>query len=235
MFSIKSSLIAALSLCAIIFSAYSAEPKPSATATNAQSGLWFPIVETDWVVYMDAPKYHFDLAREYLQKGEYSKASSELKLGNSFLLFQKDRLAAASKLVEELSNSMSAGKGKDSSKFNDVTFNALNVINNKYAMVPVDVGATTVFEYAYKYHFDRAKSELQENDRAKAASDITKAASFIRLKAADMGHIANADVDSVGNQLKELASKVESGAVKDAKELDKVLQKAVRIFSNKKE
>jgi hypothetical protein len=107
MFSTKSFFIAVLGLCAIILSAYSEEQKPSVTTSNAQSGLWFPIVETDWVVYMDAPKYHFDLAKEYLQKGEYSKASSELKLGNSFLTFQKDRLSAASKQIEELSNSIS--------------------------------------------------------------------------------------------------------------------------------
>jgi hypothetical protein len=102
-------------------------------------------------------------------------------------------------------------------------------------MVPVDVGATTVFEYAYKDHFNKAKSELQENDRAKAASEITKAASFIRLKAAHMGHVAKADVDSAGNQLKELASKVESGTIKDIKELDKVYQRAISVFSKKKE
>jgi hypothetical protein len=235
MFSIRSVFIAALGLCAIIFSAYSAEQKPPVTTTNAQSGLWFPIIETDWTVYMDAPKYHFDLAKEYLQKGEYSKTSSELKLGNSFLIYQKDRLSAASKQIEELSNSISAGKGKDSSRLDDITSNALNVISNKYAMVPLDISATTVFEYAYKYHFDRAKSELQENNRAKAATEITKAASFMRLRAAHMGHIAKADLDSAGNQLKELASKVESGAVKDIKELDKVYQKAMSVFSKKKE
>lgn len=235
MFSFKTSFIAALGLGAIILSAYSAEQKPSAVTSNAQSDLWVPFVEADWAVYMDAPKYHFDLAKEYLQKGEYSKASSELKLGDAFLLFQKNRLSAASKQIEDLSNSISAGKVKESSKLDDVTSNALNVINNKYAMVPVDISATSVFEYAYDYHFDKAKSRLQENDRAGAAYEIRRAASFMRLKAAHMGHVAKADLDSAGNEMKELASKVESGTVKDAKELDKVFQKAMLVFSKKKE
>jgi hypothetical protein len=235
MFSIKSHFITGLGLCAIIFSAYSAEQKPSVATANAKSDLWVPIDEVDWAVYMDAPNYHFALAKEYLQKGEYSKASTELRLGNSFLVFQKNRILAASHQIDELSNSISNGKDKDVNKLDAVTSNALNVINNKYAMVPIEIDATTVFEDAYKYHFDKAKSKLQENDRPGAASEIRKAASFIRLKAAHMGHIAKTDMDAAGNELKELASKVESGTVKDAKELDKVFQKAMLVFSKKKE
>jgi hypothetical protein len=234
MFSIKSYFIAGLGLCAIIFSAYSVEQKPSVAAANAKSDLWVPIDEADWTVYMDAPNYHFALAKEYLQKGEYSKASTELRLGNSFLVFQKNRILAASHQIDELSNSISNGKDKDVNKLEAVTSNALNVINNKYAMVPAEIDATRVFEDAYQYHFDKAKSKLQENDRPGAASEIRKAVSFMKLKAAHMGHIAKADMDAAGNELRDLASKVESGTVKDVKELDKTFQKAMLVFSKKK-
>jgi hypothetical protein len=235
MFSTRSVLILISSLCALSFSAYSAEQKQSEATTRVQSDVWFPMVETDWAVYMDAPSYHFALAKEYLQLKEYSKASSELKLGNSFLIFQKDRLSAISKQVEDLSNSIVASKGEDTSELNAVTSSALNVISNKYAMVPVDVSSTAIFEYAYKYHFDRAKSELGENDRSKAAVDIRKAASFMKLKAAYTRHLAKTEIDSTVSEIKTLAAKVESGTVKDAKELDKALQKAMTVFSKKKE
>jgi hypothetical protein len=235
MVSIKPVFIAIIGLCALSFSACCAEQKQPEATPRAQSDVWFPMVETDWAVYMDAPSYHFALAKEYLQLKEYSKASSELKLGNSFLIFQKDRLSVISKQVEDLSNSMLTSKGEDTSELNAVTLSALNVINNKYAMVPVDVGATAVFEYSYKYHFDRAKSELGENDRSKAALDIRKAASFMKLKAAYTRHFAKTELDSTVSEMKTLASRVESGTVKDAKELDKAFQKAINVFSKKKE
>jgi hypothetical protein len=235
MFSIKSFFIAAISLSAFIFSAYSAEQKPAGTASNTTYDSWVPIDEVDWAVYMDAPSYHFNLAKEYLQKGDFSKASSELKRGNSFLIFERNRLSAVSKQIEELSKSITTTREKDSSKLDAVTSNALKVINHKYAMVPVEIDATRVFEDAYQYHFDKAKLKLQENDHSGAAFEIRRAASFMRLKAAHAGHIVRADLDSAGNDLKELASKVESGAVKDIKELDQVFQKALHVFSKEKQ
>ena len=50
-----------------------------------------------------------------------------------------------------------------------------------------------------------------------------------------MKHIAKADLDATGNELKELASKIESGAIKDIKDLDQTFKKAISIVSKKKE
>lgn len=234
MFSMKPFIITTIAISSLIVSAYAAAPKPFAATSNAESDMRVPIDEADWSVYMDAPKYHFALAREYLQKGEYSKASSELKLGNSFLIFQMNRLSSASKQIEDLSNGLSAGKNKDLNRLDTVTFNAFNIINNKYVMDSVEIDAPKVFEDAYHYHFEKAKLKFQENDHSGAAFEIRRAASFMRLKAAYAGHIAKADFDLTEIELKELASHVESGAVKEAKELDRVFQKAMLVFSKEK-
>ncbi len=100
-------------------------------------------------------------------------------------------------------------------------------------MVPLKIEPTRIFEDAYKYHFEKAKSKLQENDRAAAASEIRKAASFLRLRAAQLRHVAKAELDSAGNELRELASKVESGTVKDVKDLEHVFQKAISVVTKK--
>jgi hypothetical protein len=235
MFSIKSFFIAGLSLLAIIFSSYSAEQNPSATASGGESAPWVPVDEADWAIYMDAPRYHFDLAREYLKKGDYSKAAAELKEGNSFLLFQEKRLGAASKQIEELSKRIATGKYNDLDKVDAVTSGALNVIINKYAMVPVDVVDNSVFEQASNYHFEKAKSKLRENDSAGAASEIRRVGSFLKLRAASMSNEAREKIDEIAGELNELASKVKDGLVKDKEELDRLFHKAMLIFSKKKE
>jgi len=57
----------------------------------------------------------------------------------------------------------------------------------------------------------------------------------MKLKAAYTRHLAKTEIDSTVSEIKTLAAKVESGTVKDAKELDKALQKAMTVFSKKKE
>jgi hypothetical protein len=254
MLSFKSFLTAAIGFSAIIFLMCSSSQKPPAATSNAAYIPWAPVNENDWSVYTDVPNYHFSLAKQYLQQGNYSKAASELKLGNSFLLFQNYRLAAAAKQIKVLSDSVEAGKYKDINKLDAVTSNAIKIIDNRYAMVPVmdkvtsvfnidsnyamapvEVNADSIFDEEFNYHFDMAKSKLQGNDREGAASEITQAGSFLRLKAAAIGTIAKAELDSAGNELMELASKVKAGTIKDAKELDRVFQNAKRIDSKKKD
>lgn len=232
MFSIRSFLIALFSLSMILFSAYSAEQKSTMTSSV---DVWVPVDESDWAVYMDAPAYHFALAKEYLQKGDNLKAAAELKRGNSFVVFEKTRLDAASKQIEELAKNIGKGKDTDIAAFNTATANVEKVIDRKYAMVPVDVGATTVFEDAYKYHFDRAKSKMQENDRPGAATELRRGAAFLKLRALQTGRFTKAKIDATGTDLKDLASSVETGTVKDWKELDKGIQKAVSDIFKKKE
>ncbi len=227
MYSIKSVFIAVVSVSVIIFSAYAAEQKPSATPPGKTSNSTVLDVMSDWSVYMEAPDYHFKLANKYLQNGDYSNAASELKRGNSFLVFQQNRLSAISKVIEELSNGLATGKNKDITNLDSVTSNALKVLSNKYAMIPLEVGAIMVFEEEYEYRFDKAKIKLQENNRAEAGSEIRRAASLLKLKAAHIATISKAELDSAEHVLKNLASNVESGVVTDAKELDRAFQKAL--------
>jgi len=231
--SIKSLLIATACFSLLGFSVYSAEQKTPGANSNIKSDVVLPIDEVDWAVYMDAPNYHFALAKEYVQKGDFVKAASELKLGNSFLLFQKNRLTAASKEIDALSTKLATGKDKKISDIDFITANALNVINNKYSMAPVEVDATSVFEDAYKYHFDKAKTLLQGGDNAGAASEIKRGAAFLKLKASQTGRLAKTELDAVVNELNTFVSKVESGSVKDVKELEQELHKAISAISKK--
>ncbi|MBN1575951.1 MAG: hypothetical protein JW913_05325, partial [Chitinispirillaceae bacterium] len=85
--------IIAVSLTFINFSAYSGGQKTTPATSAAKTGQWVPVDNHDWSVYMGAPEYHFSLAKEYLKKGDNEKAAKELKRGNSFLIFQMNRLS----------------------------------------------------------------------------------------------------------------------------------------------
>jgi hypothetical protein len=246
MHSLKSSFIGSILLLGSIGFIFAGEQKaapaqapvaPAAVvpaAAPASAEQWVPADEADWTVYMDAPAYHFALVNEYLQKGDNANAASELKRANEFLVFQKNRLARASKQIEELAAAISTGKEKDIAKIDAISSNALKVIDEKYAMVPLEIGGTSIFEDEYKYHFEKAKSKLQANDRAAAVAEMKKAISYLKLKAAHVGHAAKADIDVAVKDLKDAVAKVESGALKGVKELDQVIQKALSIFSKKK-
>jgi len=126
------------------------------------------------------------------------------------------------------------GKGKDLDRFDAVTSYASKVIDNKYPMIPIEIGGSSVFRKAYKYHSDKAISKLLENDRAGAASEIRRAGSFLKLWAVHTGNSANDELNKVETELNDLASNVEAGVVKDKKELDQEFQKAIHVFSKKK-
>ncbi len=234
MYPIKSIFFAVLAFSAVHFSIYAAEPKASMTSPATASDRWVPVDDADWAIYMDAPSFHFALAREYLQKGEYAKASSELNMGNSFLIFQAHRLATASKQIEALASGLVKGKDRGLDRFDAVTANVSKVIDNKYAMIPLEIGVSSVFESGYKYHADRAKSKLFENDLAGSAAEIKKAGSFLKLWAIHTGNSGKTELDDLETELNTMASNVESGVLKDKKELDKAFQKAVHIFSIQK-
>ena len=90
------------------------------------------------------------------------------------------------------------------------------------------------FEEAYKYHFDKARTKFRENNRPGAASEIRKAASFVKLKAAHTGNKAKTELDIVIADLKKLTTGVEDGAVKDLTELNQAFDKAVAALEKKK-
>lgn len=237
MFNFRPFLITGMCLSILLISICSAEKKQSSTesiVTSVKSGHWVPVNNQDWSVYMGAPKYHFSLAKEYLAKGDTGNAAKELKRGNSFLLFQMNRLSFASKQIEELSNAIATSKMSPALNFDTTTANALKVIDSRFAMVPVNVGWTTDFKEAYKYHFDRAKLNLLEKNRAKAASEINLAAAFMELEVAYSGIVAKTELDDVRSQLRDLALKVQSGAVNGIEDLEKVFVKAITVVSVKK-
>jgi hypothetical protein len=235
MFSIRSLYRGIPFLSFIIFSAFSADPKPAAPSSDSLYSRWVPVDEADWAVYMEAPEYHFDLAREYLQKGEYAKAAYELSRGKSFLVFQKNRLSAALRQIDELSGGLSTGKGKNLDRFDTVTSTALKVINHKYAMVPVEIDATALLEEGHNYHYEKAKLRMQDNERSKTTAEIRKTASYLKLQATTMGRTAGARLDLAANELKKLASRIESGAVINVKELESIFNNTTSTVPKKKE
>jgi hypothetical protein len=254
MFSMKSFSFAAVGICTIIFTMCSNEQKPPGAISGAPSVVWIPVDEKDWAIYKDVPNYHFARAKDYLRKGNYANASAELKRGNSFLIFQNYRLLAVAKQIKVLSDSVAAGQFKDINKLDAATANAIKIINDKYAMVPimvknnsainidnryymasVEIRADSVFEEEFNYHYDNAKTDMTAKDSVGAASEIRMAGSFLRLKAVYIGEKAKVELDSVGNDLNKLAADVEYGTVKDIKELDRIVKKINLIDLKKKE
>ena len=149
--------------------------------------------------------------------------------------YQKKRLSASLREIDALLKKMEEGAIKDTVQFDAVTSHALNVINKKYTMIPTEVEGMAISNDLDTYHFDRAKEKLKADERAVTADEIRKASVFLRLKAAGMGITPWSKVDSAGAALQRLARKVESGEVKNVKDLDEVFQQATSIFEKKKE
>lgn len=101
-------------------------------------------------------------------------------------------------------------------------------------MVPVEVEGTAISDDAFQYHFKKAKEKLKANQNTVTADEIRQASVFLRLKAASMGIKPWTGVDSAGAALQRLAMKVESGKVKNVKDLDEVFKQATSIFVKKK-
>jgi hypothetical protein len=190
-----------------------------------------PVNETDWSVYMEAPRYHFNLAMEHLRKKEYSKASSELTRGNSFLSFQAIRISVVVKEIEKLSKDLGTGKKQDVATMDSLTTKAMKVLSNEYAMLPLDVDTMLVFKEEYNYLFDKAKTNMRNNNRTEAAREIRRASSLIRLQAAHTGRFVKTELDLAENELIRLSSRIESSAAVGIIELDSAFQKAVRVFN----
>ena len=230
----KGCLIVAISLLFIVPSILAGKSTPSKVSDNP-AVQWVMVDQADWGVYMDAPAYHFSLAKQYLLKGNNAKASAELSRGKVFLIYQKKRLSASLREIDALLKKMEEGAIKDTVQFDAVTSHALNVINKKYTMIPTEVEGMAISNDLDTYHFDRAKEKLKADERAVTADEIRKASVFLRLKAAGMGITPWSKVDSAGAALQRLARKVESGEVKNVKDLDEVFQQATSIFEKKKE
>ena len=56
----------------------------------------------------------------------------------------------------------------------------------------------------------------------------------MELEAAYSGVVAKAELDNVRSELRDLASKVQSGTVTGVKDMEQVFQKAITVVSKKK-
>jgi hypothetical protein len=102
-------------------------------------------------------------------------------------------------------------------------------------MLPYEIFADSFFHETYKYHYRQAKWRLHRNDFVGAAYEIRSAGSYLNLIVVNWPDTSKVKLESAGNKLKELASSVESGTVKDTMELDLLVQKIVpTVTSDKK-
>lgn len=234
MFSIKLASIVAGSLSVFVLSTCSPDKKTSATpATTVKASI--PQTDlSDWSVYMEAPAYHFARAKKYLENGDSLNAAAELKRGNTFLVFQTKRLSEESKEIEALSTALSTSNTGTVSKLDSITRTALDVIKNNFAVVPINIDALSVFEDAYKYHYDEAKTKLLKQEFVDAAYEIRRAGSFLRIVKISWPDTLKDALYVAGTELQELAPKVESGSVKDTTELNLINQRIIPVVSGSK-
>jgi len=225
----------AVAFCAIMFSGYCDKGEPSTLPPDTAALSRDHVGESDWSIYMDAPRYHFALAMEYLKKGDHSKASKELARGNSFLSFQAIRISVVVKEIEKLSASLATGKQENIPSLDSLTAKAMKVLSSEYTMLPIEVGINLVFKEEYDYLFDKAKTNVRNNNPLEAADEIRRASSLIRLQAAATGRFIDAELDSAENELTALSSRIASGSVVEIKELDSAFQKAVHVLWSRPE
>jgi len=208
-----------------LFTSVSYSEKPASRKT-----MWSPVDETDWTIYMSAPGYHFNCAKEYLKAGKNKKAAAEVARGEAFLKFQNKRISLALIQIEKLKKELSSGKSSDTVHFDEVIEQTMNSINRKYRMVPVGIAGSRLFGEAHEYHMQKAIESLKRQDQSVSADEIRQVSTFIKLKAASMGITPWAEVDSAATALNRLADRIEEGKVKNNKELDDVYIKVTSIF-----
>jgi hypothetical protein len=234
MITIKSLSIVAVSLSVFIISNCSSDKRTSAAPVTTTPATVIQTEVSDWSVYMEAPAYHFARAKKYLENGDSLRAAAELKRGNTFLVFQSKRLSEASREIEALSTALLNGKSGSVARLDTVTLAALNVIKNNFAVVPINVEALSVFEDAYKYHYDEAKTKLFKQEFADAAYEIRSAGSFLKIVKIIWPDTLKNELYTAGTELQKLAPEVESGTVKDTVALNLINQKIIPIVSRSK-
>ena len=220
----------AVAVCILLLNSYDTATAAKQTPQPREKTLWVPVDESEWAVYMDAPAYHFDCAKKYLLNGDRKSALAELKRGEAFLSFQKNRLTAALSEMENVRKAIQSSDKRDTLQFNLAVRFALNTINRKYRMLPVDVNGSSMFGSAQEYHLKKARAELTGNHRKVSAEELRQASSFLKLKAASMGITPWSKVDAAGTALEQLATKIETGQVKNVKEFDAIYADATAIF-----
>ena len=231
-------LFFAAGICLLIIAAPSPAVHPESSPPKNKGPVkpvkWVRVDQADWAVYMDAPAYHFSAAKQYLLIGDTVQAATELARGEAFLNFQKKRLSSAQEEIELLKKKVSTGNKTDTSAFNIAVSHALDVIDRKYTMVPMEIDGKVMSMGAPAYHMEKAKQTFKSDDRTVTADEIRRAAVFLRLKAAAMGVTPWSAVDSATIALQQLAMKVELGKVKNVKDLEEVFKSATSIFPEEK-
>jgi hypothetical protein len=215
---------------ALLIGLFSVTTVSARSFSTGKNTTWVPVDESDWAVYMAAPAYHFNCAKEYLQKGDGNSALAELKRGEAFLSFQKNKLSAALSEMEKLRKNIQSRKEYDTLGFNLAVTFALNTVDHKYRMLPVNVNGGSMFGSAHEYHLAKARDSMAKKNITVTAEELRQASAFLKLKAASMGITPWSGVISAGEELEQLAKKVESGNVKNVKEFDAIYAKATSIF-----
>jgi hypothetical protein len=223
-----------LGFAVLLLSATTGAEKNTPAQLEPAAVKWIPVNTDDWQVYMDAPSYHFSLAKKYFTRGDTASASAELKRGKTFLEYQKKRIAASLDDVDRLLRSLKSGRLHDTLQFDSVTSHTLTIIGEKFTMVPAEVEGRALAGDDYDYHLTRAKEAIRAENRTATAEEIRQASVFLRLKAAGLGITPWSKVDSASLALERLSARVKSGEVKKEKELNEVFRKATSLFRSKK-
>jgi len=204
----------------------------SVTAKERGPVRWFPVDESEWAIYMDAPAYHCRAAGERLKAGDTAAAREELSKARVFLEFQKQHLSESLRAITGLEERLGGAGTGGPAAFDSVISATLNAVGRKYLMVPVDVQNGTFITDAHLYHLEQARKHIEHNKRKEAADEIRRAAAFLKVKGAYMGITPWSKVETSVSALNKLAADIESGKVKEFAALEKAYADATAVFAS---
>jgi phage terminase Nu1 subunit (DNA packaging protein) len=153
-------------------------------------------------------------------------------MAGTFLKIQEKRLAVSSEQLNELAKDIESNKVHSSKEVEDTFSRAISALDHQQAMIPVMAGANTLYMDEADYHLARAKARLNKKDNKAAAGDIRKAEAYLKLKAVHASEKTKAGLVASAAELEDLAGKVESGAVTEAKDLEEVFKRAHKAVRN---
>ena len=200
-------------------------PRASAApATN--SADWLPVDQDVWTLLMAEPQAHLLSAQEDLANKDIKDAAAEIRMAGTFLKIQEKRLGASSEQLNELAKRIESNKVISSTEVEDTFSRAISALDHQQAMIPVMAGADTLYTDEADYHLAHAKARLNKKDNKGAAADIRTAEAYLKLKAVHAGEKTKAELVASAAELEDLAGKVESGAVTEAKDLEEASKRA---------
>ncbi|MFC1585258.1 hypothetical protein ACFL5V_06910 [Fibrobacterota bacterium] len=182
---------------------------------------WVPVTAETWKIFLEEPAYQFNLAKDFLKKGEKNKAAFAIRRGEAFLIYQKNRLDKAFAELNDLAFAIRAGDEKDAAKADAVFQRALNVLHRSEKAVPVSTGSNRIFREAFQFHFTRAKDEFAAKNRKAAADELRRCTAFLKLHKAQQSDRTEKNFSSAFKEFRALADRVERENVRDFEEVEK--------------